>query len=540
MSTTNYDYHYLVYCLTDSKWVDVITESSINPTFCSDNNTHVIDQTRTKLKKKVGPTLVQLVEEDTATGGNYKCDGLSFDIPANSVASRNIKYPFPINLLSATTTISNAHAGNVLDVYFIPDTIIGATTQLDGSNSDSIMHINSSQLQSFVPGLSISISDNTGSQSMGFIESINVNDSTLTVSGDPARPYAAGSILTATYETVIGTFNEVVLAANQIRVSDASKMLVGTSLSVAGVSVGTVLSVNNDIVVASAANQNFANGSVITSSFATTAVTTTSSTSGSVLQINCSTIGLQPGYFVSITDGVNTDELGIITEISSTSLLVSIATIHSFASGSTLIVQYNSSSVLIQTYITGTIVSVDNNTAEKAFVGVFVSIDSQNMGTVTNINGTELTVSGNVSSNILPSEIRLSYPNVTAGILIDCMPLNIFKVTDSVVQYAQVGMSVKVHDNVGKEDLGRIVAIDSIKKYLTTELEPSRIFNPASMIEVTRYYIQNLEFGAAGTYGFSEGRNKGSYIESGRTGCVQYTNNSNSSVRFTLMLQYLY
>ncbi len=397
---TRYDWR--LYCTTESRWVEGTTKESTNPTKCFNNNSHSIEPTSVTLLKTISPTTVILKEEEIVTNGNYKCDCVSFNCPPG-ITTHEISFPFPINLLSTTSTLDEKHAGNVLDVYFVPDSIIGITILEDGANNDSEILVGPNTLSNIFTGLNVSITDYLGSESLGTIQSINTNTSEITVTGDPPRVFDSNnSTIKFSYPTITKTLAQPLLANS---------------------------------------------------------------------------------FVLELSD--------------------------------------------IQNIIIGLQVNVDSNP-----MGRVISINSSNNSIMVNGN-----LQTDISSNVI---VSLEYPDYTASFLRQVRPLNVLAVNETVVQYAQVGFKTKITDGIKSNELGRISKIDKANKHIYLEFPPVDNFASGAYIQVTRYFIENFEFGGAGQYSFSKGRNKGSYIEVGRRGLFKYNNKSNVNVRFQMQLEYLH
>lgn len=397
---TRYDWR--LYCTTESRWVEGTTKESSNPTKCFNNNSHVIEPASVTLLKTISPSIVILKEEEIVTNGNYKCDCVSFDCPPG-ITSHEISFPFPINLLSTTSTLDEKHTGNVLDVYFVPDSIIGITTLQDGANTDSQILLSQQTLDNVLIGLNVSTTDYLGTESLGTVQNININSSEITVSGDPSRVFNINnSTIKFSYPTITKTLTQILLAnTSTLVLSDTQNIIVGLQVNIDNIPIGRVISINNN------------NNTVV---------------------------------------------------------------------------------------VNGTL-SVDN------------PIDSM---------------------------VTFSYVDYIASFLRQIRPLNVLAVNDTVVQNAQIGFKTKITDGIKSNDLGRIIKIDKANKHIYLEFPPTDNFASGSYIQVTRYFIENFEFGGAGQYSFSKGRNKGSYIEVGRRGLFRYNNKSNVNVRFQMQLEYLH
>ncbi len=402
--TTRYDYR--VYCKTESIWVEGTTRSAVPPTTCFHNDSHVIEPAATTLTGTVSPQVVTLAEEETATGGNYKCDGVTFTAAAADlvdgvlvprVTIHDVQFPFPINLLNTYSNIDATHKGNKLDVYFVPDSVIGGTTQIDGVNTDSILQVSGLALPNFILGAHVSVTDGQGTVDMGTIASRDVNHNEVVVTADVPRPFNIGSVVAVSFPTCTGVIDAV----------------------------------------------------------------------------------------------------------------------------------------------SGGDITVDAELAAVAIVGVDVHVASAAAGIVTSVLGNVITISGSVAMGV-GDAITLSMATFNTALLEDLLPRNVLEVQDTCIQYGQVGMNIKITDGVHLDNLGRIVSLDKATKRIEVEFPPTRDYSAGSWIMVTRYFIQDMEFGAEGAYPFSSGRNKGSYIEKGKIGRMAYTNKSAVPVRFNMKLEYLH
>jgi hypothetical protein len=323
--TTRYDYR--VYCKTESKWVEGTTRSAAKPDTCFHNDSHIIEASATTLTGTVSPQVVTLAEEETATGGNYKCDGVSFTAaPADlvdgvlvpRVTTHDIKYPFPINLLNTYSNLDGSHKGNSLDVYFVPDSVIGGTTQIDGINTDSIMLVSGISLPNFIVGAQLSVADGQGPVSMGTVMSVDSNTNEIVASADVTRPFNQGSVVTVSYPTAAGvlTANAVgsVLTVNP---ELAAAAILGVTAKIDGVSVGIVIAINGLELTVAGTPVDAITSDVVTLSmlpFSTPLLEDLLPRNVLEVQDTCIQYG-QVGMNIKITDGVNLDNMGRIVSL---------------------------------------------------------------------------------------------------------------------------------------------------------------------------------------------------------------------------------
>lgn len=542
MTDTRYDYR--IYCKTESKWVEGTTKSK--PTACFNNDSHVIESSATTLLNTISPTIVTLKEEEFSTNGNYKCDGVALSCAPNTTTYYDIEYPFPINLMSASTTVTDDHIGNTLNVYFVPDSIIGGMTQVNGPNLDKVVMAGLAEIQNIFVGLDVTISDSEKTESLGTIQSIDANTLSFTVADEPTKPYTRGSAVKASYTTRTGTLTQTLLPFNKIKVVDASDFIVGLSITISGISVGVVTAVdyvNNIITVASNISAGYISGSVVDCAFSNINRATTADVAINNTTINVDSSGLVVGINASITDGVNTFNLGALTAVGETSVTVSNPSTYTFLSGATITFSHSCSTTLSQAHVLSTKITINSELTAFAFIGLRVTVGGNSIGAVTAINSNTLTLSGTANTVALSgTTVSLSFPDYTLLTTEDCLPSNYIEVSDTAVVYAQVGMAAKITNSsfTQNDELGRIISVDKINKRLRIETPPTRNYAPGSYISVTRFYIQNLEFSGRGTYNFSNARNKGSYVDVGKIGRIAYTNRTNQTLKFSMKLEYLH
>lgn len=300
MTDTRYDYR--LYCKTESRWVEGTTKDT--PDACFNNNSHVIEPTSITLLKTVSPNFVVLKEEEIVTNGNYKCECVAFDC-APGTTTHEISFPYAINLLSTASVLGDEHKGNVLNVFFVPDSVIGVTTLPDGANHDSELIVSSAASVNIISGLNVSVSDYLGSEDLGTV--INVDNTKITVSADPSRPFI-DAVATFSYNEKNVNISTI---GNTVTVDDATGIFSGLNIS----------AIEDAVITA-------VNGNTLTTSIPLTGSTAriwyTSFSTQTMREVRPLTVlatnetavqYAQIGFHVKLTDGVNTNLLGRVTQV---------------------------------------------------------------------------------------------------------------------------------------------------------------------------------------------------------------------------------
>lgn len=119
-------YKYRVYCVEDANYEYVWGTSP--PLKCPDNTAHTLDLSQTTIVDQIDQNVVEIKESSLITGGNFRCDTIRIDAPANSTTIVPRVYPFPIDALAVKCISGEIHRGDNFSLSVGRNTITGAIT----------------------------------------------------------------------------------------------------------------------------------------------------------------------------------------------------------------------------------------------------------------------------------------------------------------------------------------------------------------------------------------------------------------------------
>jgi hypothetical protein len=122
-------------------------------------------------------------------------------------------------------------------------------------------------------------------------------------------------------------------------------------------------------------------------------------------------------------------------------------------------------------------------------------------------------------------------PNTAIGVLTSNVSSNvsIIPVSNTVIQYAALGLWISLTDGVNFNDLGRVTAIDNVNNNLTTVNPTVNSFAAGTGVLMTVKYIQNFYIGSPGYWSIGQMKFGAAYIPTGIPVVVLYTNNSSNT-----------
>lgn len=135
-------------------------------------------------------------------------------------------------------------------------------------------------------------------------------------------------------------------------------------------------------------------------------------------------------------------------------------------------------------------------------------------------------------------------PNTTIGIITAdaTVGTSTFTVSNTVLQYTNIGFYLTITDGVNNDDLGRVIAIDKNTSTVTVETASTHSFlvtSPSYIIQ-NIYMMKDYEIGAPHRYEIGESKIGGSYVPAGTVVRVSYTNNGLAQKNIVTRLEYLY
>lgn len=118
-----------------------------------------------------------------------------------------------------------------------------------------------------------------------------------------------------------------------------------------------------------------------------------------------------------------------------------------------------------------------------------------------------------------------------------------FSVSDSVLEYLNIGYLVTLSTGITSCELGRCVMIDKKNKKISTEYPTTMSFSASTptYVQQTVQMIRNLDFPES-TIPIIIGDDKigSSYVPKNIIGRIKYTNNDGKAKKFTFYIEYLY
>jgi hypothetical protein len=134
------------------------------------------------------------MEEESPTGGNFKCEAIAFDSAASSITTRNISFPFDISILAVYMVTTNDQVGDNMEVIVAPDTTIGVVSSVVSVN-DTVISVSSTVMEYVYKGYKVKITDGVNTDSLGYVIDKDVVAGTITVQNAAANSFAAGSLV---------------------------------------------------------------------------------------------------------------------------------------------------------------------------------------------------------------------------------------------------------------------------------------------------------------------------------------------------------
>lgn len=208
-----------VYCKDEKTRKYIWLEEGDEPSVCPTDTGHSIDTTTMSIYEIKKNDLITIREENTPTGGNFRAETVSFDIEANSVGVHEVSWPIPINVLEMCFHPKEHEIGNLLDIKFGPDTVIGILTS-DVEVGDEVIYVNESALSYLYKGYEVKLSDGVNEDDLGMVIDINFKDGTITTNVASSHSF---SVATPTY------IKQTIHLAKNFEISSAWKYAIGES-----------------------------------------------------------------------------------------------------------------------------------------------------------------------------------------------------------------------------------------------------------------------------------------------------------------------
>lgn len=182
-----------VYCTTEEDWIYGYKDTSDGtPTTCFNNTGHTVNENSFQEVDVISDDTInaKIIEEYVPTGGNFKCCGKKFTIPANSTVTHTVSWPFNISVMESYFTSSSDMEGDVVEVVTAPNSIVGALTA-PVEIGDTVINVNTTVIQNIMVGYTFKLGNSN--TSLGFVLAIDENALTVTVETPSPEAFSTGA-----------------------------------------------------------------------------------------------------------------------------------------------------------------------------------------------------------------------------------------------------------------------------------------------------------------------------------------------------------
>ncbi len=186
-------YTWDVKCDTEGALVQKIQKSK--PTTCPNNAGHTVDLTNTFFTASEAPNGIYT---NPGSVGFYLAQGINFTAAANSTTTYDFSYPFDVRVISARFLCEDTNQGDTLNVHLTPGLTIGALA-VSAVIGDTIITLSSTAIDNSVKGMFfVFIGDATNY----YIKSVNLNNSTVTLTSALTANFTAGTGVSRTVHLI--------------------------------------------------------------------------------------------------------------------------------------------------------------------------------------------------------------------------------------------------------------------------------------------------------------------------------------------------
>lgn len=163
-------YKYRVYCNSDTRYETAWGETE--PLTCPVNTNHTIDRSKTVIIDTITQSIVQIKDEDIATGGNYQCATILLEAPPHTTTTKDVSWPYPVSVFSITFNTSPDHEGTILNSIAAPDATIGAIVAPLPANCNTV-YASSTVFNYISIGFHMKVTDGINSDDLGEVLAID-------------------------------------------------------------------------------------------------------------------------------------------------------------------------------------------------------------------------------------------------------------------------------------------------------------------------------------------------------------------------------
>lgn len=187
-----------IFCITENTWsYGYLDSTATPPTTCFNNTSHTVNPDSISIVETISPNTVTISENDpdepNDIGDNYITEGYSVDLPANTITTKQISWPIPINVLSTNYSTLDTHIGDIIDI--VSNSINIGTVTANVSIGDTVLTVSSTVVNAAIKGYEILITDGTNTDFLDSVISINKNNNTITIRQSPTHTFSIGSLI---------------------------------------------------------------------------------------------------------------------------------------------------------------------------------------------------------------------------------------------------------------------------------------------------------------------------------------------------------
>lgn len=194
-----------IFCETENTWVyEWLSPSATTPTVCFNDSAHTVNSNSISISDTLLSTEVTVKEETTKTQGNFRTEGFTFDIPAQSDYIGSITFPYSINLLSVWFNITEENVGDHLTVNYQPLYAGALTADIATPSTTITVDLFTANILNTGYVLILKRSSDNHTERLGEVLSINKTTGVLTVTTPTTEAFVTGD---SVYLNVTGVKN---------------------------------------------------------------------------------------------------------------------------------------------------------------------------------------------------------------------------------------------------------------------------------------------------------------------------------------------
>ena len=186
-------YKYALTCSDESVTKHVWrSEGDPVPTKCPDDTSHTIVSSSIRIVDKRENNKVVVQEEEVPTGGNFRIESVTFDIPAGQTHAENKSWNYNVSVLDVFYVSTSDHVGDNIEIIVAPDTTIGVITA-NVDIGDTVINVSQTVIDYTMVGYNINLNDGVNNDNLGPVTSIDKDNLTITCTNPTTNAFSAVS-----------------------------------------------------------------------------------------------------------------------------------------------------------------------------------------------------------------------------------------------------------------------------------------------------------------------------------------------------------